>query len=58
MRPGLSVVILFNAVMYTFSYKARVFVPGKPLQPSLMSAGKAGAEPSGYGVYSKGRLLS
>jgi hypothetical protein len=26
--------------------KTRVFVPGKPLQPSLMFVGKAGAYPS------------
>ncbi len=38
-----------NDVIYGFSKEARVFVPGKPLQPSLMLAGKAGAYPSEQG---------
>jgi hypothetical protein len=36
---------LFTAVSYDFSKYARVFVPGKPFQPSLMFGGKAGAYP-------------
>ncbi len=32
---------LFTAVIYGFLLYSRVFVPGKPLQPSLMFAGKA-----------------
>jgi hypothetical protein len=36
---------LFTTVIYGFSKQARVFVPGKPFQPSLMFAGKAGAYP-------------
>ncbi len=36
----------FTAVIYGFSSQAAVFVPGKPLQPSLMFADKARAYPS------------
>ncbi len=36
----------FKALIYGFLYEAGVFVPGKPLQPSLMFAGKARAYPS------------
>ncbi len=31
------------AVINGFRYYARVFVPGKPFQPNLVFAGKAGA---------------
>jgi hypothetical protein len=41
MTPVANVIKLFTAVSYNFS-----FVPGKPFQPSLMFAGKAGAYPS------------
>ncbi len=41
--PGANVIKLFSAVNYDFLKYARVFVPGKPFQPSLMSSGKAGA---------------
>jgi hypothetical protein len=34
---------LFAVVIYGFSLQARVFVPGKPLEPSLMFADKDGA---------------
>jgi hypothetical protein len=34
---------LFTVIIYG-SYNKLVFVPGKPFQPSLMFAGKAGAE--------------
>ncbi len=45
--PGACTINLFTAVIYGFSYKAsRVFVPGKPFQPSLMFADKARAYPS------------
>jgi hypothetical protein len=40
---GANVIILFTAVSYDFSQLARVFVRGKPFQPSLMFAGKAKA---------------
>jgi hypothetical protein len=43
--PGANVIKLFTAVSYDFSLKARAFIPGKPFQPSLMFAGKAGAYP-------------
>ena len=32
---GANVIRLFTAVSYDFSWLARVFVPGKPFQPSL-----------------------
>ena len=35
----------FTAVIYEFLEQARVFLPGKPFQPSLMFAGKARAYP-------------
>ncbi len=41
MGPGLNVKKLFMDVIY----EARVFVYGKPFQPSLMLVGKAGAYP-------------
>ncbi len=37
---------LIMAVIYGFLYQARAFVPGKPLQPSLVFGGKAEAYPS------------
>jgi hypothetical protein len=40
---GVCKIKLFTAVIYRFSLKARVFVPGKPFQPSLMFVGKAKA---------------
>ncbi len=39
--PSVNPVKLFTAVIYDFSQKARVFVPGKPYQTSLMCVGKA-----------------
>jgi hypothetical protein len=36
--PGACTIKLFMAVIYWFLYKARVFVIGKPFQPSLMFA--------------------
>ncbi len=41
LTPVANVIKLFTAVSYEFSLLARVFVPGKPFQPSLMFAGKA-----------------
>jgi hypothetical protein len=40
---GACTIKVFTAVIYGFSRKARVFVPGKPLQPCLMFVVKAGA---------------
>ncbi len=40
MAPGLYLIKLFIAVIYEF-FIARLFVPGKPLQPIQMVAGKA-----------------
>ena len=37
---------LFSAVSYDFFNKARAFVPGKALRPSLMFVGKAGVYPN------------
>jgi hypothetical protein len=37
--PVPNVIKLFTVVSYDFSYQARVFVPGKPFQPSLMFGG-------------------
>jgi hypothetical protein len=34
---------MFKAVIQEYPQEARVFVPGKPFQPSLMFASKAGA---------------
>ncbi len=42
MNLGANPIKLFTAVIYDFSLQARVFVPGKPFQSSLMFAGKAG----------------
>jgi hypothetical protein len=36
----LNVIKLFTVVIYEYSYKARVFVPGRPFQSSLIFAGK------------------
>ncbi len=33
-HPGACTIKLLTAVIYRFSQKARVFVPGKPFQPS------------------------
>jgi hypothetical protein len=41
--PEACTIKLVTAVIYGFLQLARVFVPGKHLQPSLLSAGKAGA---------------
>jgi hypothetical protein len=46
-HPGANPMKLFTAVIDGFSQIAGVFVPGKPFQPSLMFAGKAGTYPSG-----------
>ncbi len=35
-EPGTCTMKLFMAVIYGFLKQARVFVPGKPFQPSLM----------------------
>jgi hypothetical protein len=43
LQPGANVLKLFTAVIYGFSLQARVFVPSKPLEPSLMFAEKDGA---------------
>ncbi len=45
MKPEAIVIKLFTAVSYDFSLKARVFVPGKPFQSSLMLAVRPGAYP-------------
>ncbi len=42
-NTGANVIKLFLSIIYGFLKYARVFVPGKLLQPSLMFAGKAGA---------------
>jgi hypothetical protein len=41
--PGLNLIRIFTDVVYECSKQAKVFVPGEPFQPSLMSVGKAGA---------------
>jgi len=41
LTPGVSPVIFLTAVIYSCSLEARLFVPGKPLQPNLMFAGTA-----------------
>jgi hypothetical protein len=46
-RIGANIIKLFTAVSYEFLEYARVFVPSKLFQPSLISAGKAGAYQSG-----------
>jgi hypothetical protein len=43
---GANVIKLITAVSYVFSYQARVFVPCKPFQDSIVFASKAGAYPS------------
>jgi hypothetical protein len=42
-RPGANPIKLFYGCKLRLFIKARAFVPGKPFQPSLMFAGKAGA---------------
>ncbi len=37
-RPGACIIKLIAAIIYGFEKKDRVFVPGKPFQPSLMFA--------------------
>jgi len=39
-EPGACTIKLFTVVIYRFSKYARGFVPGKPVQPSLMFVGK------------------
>jgi hypothetical protein len=41
LNTGGDVIKLFTAVIYEFSSKARVFVPVKSFQPSLLFVGKA-----------------
>ncbi len=41
-----TVIKRFTAVSYEYSLYARVFVPGKPFQDSLVFEGMAGAYPS------------
>jgi hypothetical protein len=45
LSPRPNVVNLFMAVIYECSLKARVFVPGKPFQPSLIFVSGAKAYP-------------
>jgi hypothetical protein len=42
-RPLANPILPFTAVIYRFSYQARVFVPGKPFQSSLKFEDEAGA---------------
>jgi hypothetical protein len=42
---GANVIKLFSSVIYDYSLQARVFVPGKPFQPSLMIVGEARSLP-------------
>jgi hypothetical protein len=44
-RPRLNVTKLLTAVIYQCSLQARVFVPGKHFQPSLMFSGELRAFP-------------
>ncbi len=41
MSPGVDHIKPFTVVIYRFSLLDRLFVPGKPFQPSLMFMGKA-----------------
>jgi len=43
LRSGANVIKLYTAVIYEFSYFARVFVPRKPFKDSIVLAGKEGA---------------
>ncbi len=45
-NPGAYIIKHFTAVIYGFSLSVRVFVPGKPFQPSLVFAGEARSLPS------------
>ncbi len=45
LTPGNNVIKLFTPAIYGFSYHARVFVPGRPFQLSLLFAGKARTYP-------------
>ncbi len=40
-RQGANPIKIFTAAIYEFSKKARVFVPGKPFQPSPMFVSEA-----------------
>jgi hypothetical protein len=44
-RKICSLIKLFTAVIYGFLEQARMFIPGKPFQPSLMLVGKARSQP-------------
>ncbi len=44
-KTGACTIKLFTDVIYGFLSKARVFVLGKPFQPSLMFAGEARSIP-------------
>ena len=46
-RPAPNVIKLFTAMIYEWSYKARVFVPGIPFRHCLMFASNAGTYLSG-----------
>jgi hypothetical protein len=54
-QPGTNNIKLFTSVIYECLRYVGVFVPGKPLQPSQMFAGKAGVYPSAQLL---GRLLA
>jgi hypothetical protein len=43
--PGADPIKIFTVVIFEFSQYARVFVPGKPFQPSLMFVSKAKTYP-------------
>ncbi len=43
LATGVNVIKLLKAVIYKYLEYARVFVPGKPFQLSLMFVGKTGA---------------
>jgi hypothetical protein len=45
LTPGAKPIKLFTVVIYELSLEARVFVPHKSFQPSLMFAGKARSLP-------------
>jgi len=45
LTPGNNVIKLFTPAIFRFSYQARVFVPGRPFQLSLLFAGKAKTYP-------------
>jgi hypothetical protein len=45
LTPGANVIKPSMVVIYEFSFKARMFVSGRPFQPSLMFVGKAWSLP-------------